>query len=293
MGLQDMPNLKQPPWLKKTIYRNTNMDFTKAILSGFNINTVCQSANCPNIFDCFSSRTATFLILGKVCCRNCGFCAVTKGRPQAVDESEPDNISEAAFILGLKHIVITSVTRDDLSDGGAQQFVRAIQSLRQKFKKDASIEILIPDFKGKERDIKQVVDARPDIFGHNVEMAPGLYKTLRPEADYARSINVLKLAKKFAPQLTTKSAIMVGLGESEGEVISVMEDLRAAGCDMLAIGQYLRPSLKQVAVRDFISPEKFSMFKKIGDSMGFKEVQSGPFVRSSYRAGPRGGTGNG
>lgn len=278
-----MQILKQPLWLRKKIHLNSDLDFTKKILNEFNLNTVCQSARCPNIFDCFSKKIATFLILGNRCTRNCGFCSIEKGQPEIIDGDEPDKIAEAVFRLGLKHIVITSVTRDDLNDGGSAQFVQTIEAIRKRNNTNLTIEVLVPDFKGNKIDIKRIVDANPDIFGHNIETVPRLYKRIRPEADYRRSLNVLKFAKEINSDLITKSGLMLGLGETGEEVISVMKDLRSANCDMLAIGQYLRPSLKQAEVREFISPGKFIKYKEVGYSLGFKNVQSGPFVRSSYQ----------
>ena len=278
-----MQESNRPLWLKKTVDYSQGIDITKTILKEFNLNTVCRSARCPNIFDCFSKKRATFLILGNNCTRNCGFCYIGKGDPEKVDEDEPDKIAEAAFRLGLRHIIITSVTRDDLADGGSTHFARTIHAIRKRFNRTIGIEVLVPDFKGNTPDINRVVEAGPDIFGHNVETVPRLYKRVRPGANYRQSINVLGLVKGRAPDLITKSALMLGLGERDQEVISVMKVLRKANCDMLAIGQYLRPSPQQVEVKNFISPEKFLMFKEVGARLGFKDVQSGPFVRSSYQ----------
>lgn len=274
--------IKQPAWLKKRLDNNPDFNFTKSVLREFSINTVCESARCPNIFDCFSKKAATFLILGNNCTRDCAFCSVGKGRAEAPEEDEPDRAAEAVSTLSLGRVVITSVTRDDLSDGGSGQFVRVIEAIRKRIGKKIGIEVLVPDFKGNKADIKRVAGANPDIFGHNVETAPRLYKKIRPKADYERSINVLRYAKEANPLLTTKSGFMLGLGETEEEIKSLMNDLRAASCDMLAIGQYLRPSAAQVEVKEFIKPDKFSRFKELGYSLGFKNVQSGPFVRSSY-----------
>ena len=274
--------LEQPQWPKKRINCGPGFDFTRSVLAEFGINTVCQSARCPNIFDCFSARTATFLILGDVCTRGCAFCCVRKGRPGEPDKDEPGKIAEAAAILGLRRVVITSVTRDDLADGGSGQFVRTINALRNKLGKDAQIEVLIPDFSGSEPDIRRVVEAAPDIFSHNIETVPRLYGEIRAGADYQRSIGVLKTAKAINPAITAKSGIMLGLGETQEEVVSAMADLRTAGCDMLSIGQYLRPSAGQIEVREFIEPEIFLKLEKTGYSLGFKDVHSGTFVRSSY-----------
>jgi lipoyl synthase len=277
-----MPMLKQPPWLKKQINENADFNFTKTVLREFGVNTVCQSARCPNIFDCFSERIATFLILGDICTRHCAFCAVRKGQPEGVDEGEPGKIAELIAILGLRHVVITSVTRDDLAGGGSAQFVKTIEAIRNRFGKGVTVEALVPDFGGDKIEIARVVKARADIFSHNLETVPRLYKDIRPEANYQRSLGVLKLAKQIDSGLITKSAIMVGLGESKQEVVSAMEDIRKTDCDMLAIGQYLRPSPEQVAVNEFVKPDEFLKFKEIAYSLGFKDVWSGPFVRSSY-----------
>lgn len=273
----------QPQWLKKRISCEPGFAFTKSVLAEFGINTVCQSARCPNIFDCFSKKRATFLILGDVCTRGCAFCCVRQGRPGEPDKDEPGRIAEAAAMLDLRHIVITSVTRDDLADGGSTQFVSVINAIRNRLGKCIEIEVLTPDFKGSKADIKRVVEARPDIYGHNVETVPRLYKKIRAGADYQRSIGALKAAKEINPDLATKSGVMLGLGETEEEVIAVMRDLRSAGCDMLSVGQYLRPSAGQVEVEEFIKPRVFLRFEKAGYSLGFKDVNSGVFVRSSWR----------
>lgn len=278
-----MRTLEQPPWLKKRIPLNSNIDVTKGIVKEFKINTVCQSAKCPNIFDCFSNLCATFLILGNICSRGCRFCCVKEGVPEGVDEGEPFKIAQAASRLGLRYVVITSVTRDDLADYGANQFSLTIKAVRKGLGAGANIEVLVPDFKGDKTSVKRVVEASPDVFSHNMETVPRLYESLRPAADYRRSINVLRLAKEIDPYLVTKSALMAGLGETQEEIVSVMKDLRETGCDIFYIGQYLRPSSKQVEVTEFISPDKFLMYEKIGDSFGFKEVKAGPFVRSSYK----------
>jgi len=273
----------QPQWLKKKINCGPEFDFTRSVLAEFGINTVCQSAKCPNIFDCFSGKTATFLILGDVCTRGCAFCCVHKGNPAEPDKDEPGRIAEAAAMLGLRHVVITSVTRDDLPDGGSGQFVRAISALRGRSGKGTEIEVLVPDFRGNEPDIRRVIEASPDIFSHNIETVPRLYGEIRAGADYRRSINVLKAAKEPNPAVTTKSGIMLGLGETQDEAIASMVDLRAAGCDMLSIGQYLRPTAGQIEIKRIVGPDEFSELKQIGLKMGFKKVQSGPFVRSSYK----------
>lgn len=275
----------QPSWLKRQIILDSGVDITNRVIKEFGLNTVCYSARCPNIFECFSKKRATFLILGNCCSRNCGFCSIARGRPQAVDEEEPSKIAEALLLLGLRRVVITSVTRDDMADGGSGHFKKTIETIRRVVGRDISIEVLVPDFRGADKAIARVIEAGPDIFGHNIETVPGLYAGIRPFSDYARSIGVLRRVKQICPTMATKSSLMLGLGETESEVVSVMKDLRQASCDMLALGQYLRPSPAQVEVREFLSPQAFLRFKEIAYSLGFKDVQSAPLVRSSYREG--------
>jgi len=274
---------QRPAWLKKSIINSPAIGTTMAVLKEYGLNTVCQSARCPNIFDCFSRKTATFLILGNTCTRNCSFCAVKKGRPANADVDEPQHIVEAVSVLGLSHVVITSVTRDDLPDGGAGQFVKTIEALKNKKGDAVEIEVLVPDFKGDREALEAVVGASPDIFSHNIETVPRLYRAIRPQADYNRSLEALRFAKEIKPDLCTKSGVMAGFGETKSEVVSVMAGLKAAGCDIFTIGQYLRPSTEQIAVERFVTPDEFLGFKKIGLEMGFEKIESGPFVRSSYR----------
>ena len=248
------------------------------------INTVCESAKCPNIGECYSKKTVTFMILGDVCTRNCRFCAVRKGDPSLPDPLEPEKVALAAQKLGLKHVVVTSVTRDDLSDGGAGQFSKTIREIR-KICPEAKIEVLIPDLQGNDESLSKIIGARPNIINHNLETVPRLYPSVRSRADYKRSLKVLKTAKNADNSLYIKSGIMVGLGEKREEVFRLMEDLREIDCDILTIGQYLRPSKEQVEVSEFIEPEVFEGYKQAGEKMGFNRVFSGPFVRSSYKAG--------
>lgn len=278
--------LPKPPWLYKKI---PCTDLTRvfanmrAIFEELGLYTVCEGARCPNQMDCFAEGTATFMILGEICTRNCRFCAVKKGKPKPPDPEEPWRVAEAVRRLGLAHAVITSVTRDDLPDGGAFQFaqtVRAIRSLNPR----TTVEVLVPDFKGDERALQEVLEAEPDVLNHNVETVPRLYSTVRPQANYERSLHLLARAHKIKPSLITKSGLMVGLGESEEEVLKVLEDLRAAGCSIVTIGQYLRPSLHHLPVARYIPPDEFERFKQIAFEMGFQFVASAPFVRSSYRA---------
>ncbi len=271
-----------PDWLKKRIPDIKATEETKNILERLNLNTVCESAKCPNIGECFSRHTATFMILGDICTRNCRFCAVKHGVPLTVDNDEPRRLSVAVSQLGLKHVVITSVTRDDLKDYGAGQFADVVNEIR-KHNKDTSIEILTPDFKGDINCIDHVVKSRPDVFGHNVETAPGLYQKVRQKADYNTSLHLLEVVKKMDPEIITKSGIMVGLGESKEEVLKIMDDLRDVDCDLLTLGQYLSPSQNHFPVKEFITPEIFEEYKKLAEDKGFF-IASGPFVRSSYKA---------
>ena len=273
---------KLPVWLKKKIPNMKRVEETRDILKRLNLNTVCESAKCPNIGECFSRHTSTFMILGDVCTRNCRFCAVKHGVPLPVDNDEPKRLSEAVSQLGLKHVVITSVTRDDLSDYGAGQFADVVDKIR-KHNKNTSIEILTPDFKGNKDCIDHVVRSGPDVFGHNVETIPELYRKVRQKADYRTSLHVLEVVKKLNSEIVTKSGIMVGLGESKEEVLKVMDDLKNVGCDLLTIGQYLSPSKNHTPVMEFITPEIFEEYKKLAEDKGFI-VASGPFVRSSYKA---------
>jgi len=253
-------------------------------LAELGLGTVCESALCPNLNECFSRKHAAFLILGDACTRACGFCSVRKSAPQPPDPSEPLKVSEAVKRLGLDYAVITSVTRDDLPDGGANQFVKTIGAIRL-FSPTVKIEVLVPDFGGEIRSIEAVLDAGPDVFGHNIETVRRLYPIARPEADYARSLELLKFVKALAPRQVTKAGIMLGLGEAEEEVIDTFKDIRRTGCDILTIGQYLRPRAGNLPVRKFYAPEEFERYRRIGEKeLGFRYAASGPFVRSSYQA---------
>ncbi|HBT46774.1 MAG TPA: lipoyl synthase [Peptococcaceae bacterium] len=274
---------RKPPWLHKRIPAGGSLEATRKLLEELQLNTVCQSALCPNLGECFSRRTATFMILGKTCTRNCRFCAVEGGRPEPVDPDEPRRVALAAARLGLKHVVVTSVTRDDLPDGGAAQFAATIHALRERLP-GAIIEVLTPDFQGERASLARVVEARPHIFNHNVETVPRLYPQVRPAADYRRSLEVLRTVKELAPDVYTKSGMMVGLGETREEVEEVMADLREVGCDILTIGQYLRPSPRHLSVEEFVPPETFEYYGEAARKMGFLYVASAPFVRSSYNA---------
>ena len=276
--------MRKPEWFKTNSQRNQTFHQVSSLIQDLSLHTVCEEANCPNRTECYSHQTATFMILGSHCTRNCTFCNVTKGNPEQVDKNEPEHVAKAVEILKLKHAVITSVTRDDLPDSGASQFVHvlhAIHSLCQT----VSVEVLIPDMKGNWSHLALIVEARPDILNHNVETINRLYPLVRPMADYHRSLTLLKEAKKRDPRLYTKSGMMLGLGETREEVIQVMRDLREVACDILTIGQYLPPSKEHYPLVAYITPEEFSEYRAIGQEMGFKQVVSSPLTRSSYHAG--------
>lgn len=272
--------MRHPEWIKVKL---TGTHETKKILRHHGVSTVCEEARCPNQGKCFSRNIATFMILGDRCTRNCSFCAVESSRPLPPDPYEPDKVADAALELGLKFVVVTSVSRDDLPDGGAGQFARTIQAIRNKIK-SIKIEVLTPDFKADTEAIKLVLSARPDVFNHNIETVPRLYSMVRPMADYPTSIDILNLAKKMYPEVKTKSGIMVGLGEKEIEVLSVMSHLIDARCDFLTIGQYLQPGRTNIPVVEYIKPEIFEQYKVKGLEMGFKAVSSSPLTRSSMDA---------
>lgn len=275
---------EKPDWLKKKLNADrSRLSEIKVMLRSLRLNTVCEEAKCPNIGECFASRTATFMILGNVCTRNCRFCAVSKGIPGSPDPKEPENISRAVHVLKLRHAVITSVTRDDLDDGGASQFVDVVRELRKNCP-DTTIELLIPDLNGNWKALERIVREHPDVLNHNVETVPSLYVSVRPGATYERSIGLLRRVKEIDSSIITKSGIMVGLGEDEDEVKSVIEDLIGAGCSMLTIGQYLQPSHKHLPVVEYITPEQFESYRIFALERGFSFVASGPLVRSSYHA---------
>ena len=272
-----------PVWFKQKLPDPKIMANMKELLDGLSLHTICESALCPNIGECFSQGTATFLILGDVCTRNCTFCAVKKGLPIPVDEKEPQHVLKAVSRLGLSYVVITSVTRDDLPDGGASQFAKTIKVLHKK-RKNAIVEVLIPDFLGSTEALRVVVEAGPQIVNHNVETVPRLYPEVRPKAHYSRSVELLLMTKRMKPEIVSKSGLMLGLGETKDEVIEVMEDLREVNCELLTIGQYLQPSYKHHPVIRFVPPEEFSEYEQIGGDMGFTKVVSAPLVRSSFKA---------
>lgn len=253
------------------------------MLRDLRVNSVCEQAMCPNIGECFSGNEATFLILGRHCTRRCSFCNIEKGAPSPPDEDEPRRVADAARRLSLKHVVVTSVTRDDLPDGGARFFAATVSSIRKSLPQ-ATVEILIPDFRLSQEALAAVTGVFPDIIAHNVETVPALYKKVRQGADYRRSLEVLKTIKKISPGTRTKSGVMLGLGEKENEVCAVMRDLRSAGCGFLSIGQYLSPGPRHYPVKEYVPPEKFAYYKEAGRELGFSHIESGPYVRSSYRA---------
>ncbi|UUV17296.1 lipoyl synthase [Fusobacteria bacterium ZRK30] len=273
----------KPEWLKINLGSVKGFQNIENILKELNLKTVCKEANCPNRAECYSSGTATFLIMGGICTRKCKFCNVKDGSPKSLDIDEPKHIAEAVKKLKLNYVVITSVTRDDLADGGAGHFSEVIKEIR-KIDKDVRIEILIPDLKGSEDSLKIVLKAMPEVLNHNIETIPRLYELVRPEAEYNRSLEILKMSKAIDPKIKTKSGIMLGLGETREEVIEVFKDLRKNSCDLLTIGQYLRPSAEHYPMSEYVTPEEFEWYKQKAEEMGFEGVASGPLVRSSYKA---------
>ena len=272
-----------PPWIRVRVTEGDNFKELKQIVRGSRLHTVCEEARCPNIFDCWSRRTATFMILGDVCTRACRFCAVTSGRPTELDLGEPLRVAESVAELGLKHAVITSVDRDDLKDGGAGIFARTIRAIRRR-SPATTIEVLTPDFQGDFDAVRTVVEAGPDIFNHNTETVPRLYSRIRPKAVYANSLALLRQVKALAPQMVSKSGLMVGLGETEDELLEVFRNMRAHDIDVLTVGQYLRPSKTHAEVVRYYRPEEFVRLKVLALEMGFGHVEAGPLVRSSYHA---------
>jgi lipoic acid synthetase len=275
--------LRKPPWLKKRITPLQDLQKVKSILDETDLHTVCEEARCPNLGECFSKGTSTFLILGRVCTRNCGFCAVEHSAPAPTDETEPEKVAWAIRKMGLQYVVITSVTRDDLPDGGASLFAKTIQAIRALDSK-IKIEVLIPDFQGDSTSLEIVLKEGPDVLNHNIETIARLYHQVRPQADYQRSLDLLRRSKENYPHIPTKSGFMLGLGETQKEVLELLRDLRETGCDFLTIGQYLQPRQDRLPVVRFIPPEEFEEYKRIGEELGFKSVASGPFVRSSFHA---------
>jgi lipoyl synthase len=281
---QERTGGRLPAWLKRPLPAGNGNGFTQSLLADLRLETVCENARCPNRPECWSRRTATFMILGNVCTRPCSFCSVPKGAPLAAEDDEPVRLAEAAVRLGLKHVVITSVTRDDLPDGGADQFARCVAAVRERMPA-AAVEVLTPDFLGEPAAIDRVVAANPEVFNHNIETVPRLYRVARGRAEYARSLALLDRVKRTAPYIVTKAGLMLGIGETIDELFDVLADLRAIRCDVITLGQYLAPTLKHsIPVARYLPPEEFDSIARKARLMGFRRVVAGPFVRSSYHA---------
>lgn len=274
---------KKPPWLKRRLPAGHEYETVRKLLSNSRLHTVCQEARCPNLWECFSRHTATFLIMGSRCTRNCRFCAIENGALAPPDPGEPRRVAEAVARMQLRYAVITSVTRDDLPDGGAAFFAETIRQIRQR-NPDSLVEVLIPDFQGNKEALLNVLEARPDVLNHNIETVPRLYASVRPEAVYERSLTLLRRVKAYDAEIPAKSGLMLGLGESAEDVHQTLQDLLDAGCSLLTLGQYLQPTEAHFAVERFIPPGEFEAWRETALAMGFSEVASGPFVRSSYHA---------
>jgi lipoyl synthase len=276
----------RPDWLKIRIASSDNFAEVRSLVQDLSLHTVCQEARCPNIWECWSDRTATFMLMGDVCTRFCGFCSVGKGTPLALDPEEPGHVAEAVRKLGCTHAVITSVNRDDLPDGGAEHFAATIRAVREH-NPGTAVEVLIPDFRGNDAALDAVLDARPDVLAHNTETVPRLYRKVRPDADYAQTMAVLARSASRRSEdypVVTKSGVMLGLGEERGEILQTLADLRAADCDFVTLGQYLSPTPRHLPIRRYVPPDEFDEIGEIARSMGFRFVESGPLVRSSYHA---------
>ena len=274
---------ERPKWLRAPAPAGGNYRELKSLIGRLRLHTVCESAACPNVGECWNHRTATFMILGNVCTRRCGFCAVEKGAPLPVDWDEPNRVAEAAAAMRLRFAVVTSVDRDDRPDGGAELFALTIRAIRGRVP-GCRVEVLTPDFQGRRAAVETVLEAAPDVFNHNAETVPRLYREVRPGARYERSLQVLAWAREIAPAMPVKSGLMLGLGEASGEVLAAMRDLRASGVGILTLGQYLRPSPAHLPIARYLAPEEFDGFRRAGLEMGFSHVESGPLVRSSYHA---------
>lgn len=275
--------LRIPPWLRIKLPKDNTFTGTRELLADLELNTVCQSAKCPNCWECFGKNVATFMIMGTVCTRNCAFCNISPGHVSPLDAGEPARIAQAASRLQLRHVVITSVTRDDLPDGGAAHFAATITAVRAALP-DCTIEVLIPDFGGNWDALRTVLDAGPDVLNHNLETVPDLYDEIRPQADYQQSLDLLTKSKELAPHIPTKSGIMVGLGETDSGVMRVLDDLAAIGCDIVTIGQYMQPSRQHPLVKRYVPPNFFDEYAAAGQSRGIKNMFCAPLVRSSYMA---------
>lgn len=278
-----MSALIKPAWIRAKAPAGKAYEEVKSLVESAGLHTVCQSADCPNIGECWREKTATFMILGSTCTRNCRFCAVDTGIPGCIDEDEPERVAEAVQYLGLHYAVITSVTRDDQPDGGAHIFAETISRIRQ-LRPDCKVEVLIPDFQGNSEALKTVLSAKPFVLNHNIETVKRRYPAIRPQAIYQRSLNLLKKSKQIAPNILTKSGIMLGVGETQDEILTTLRDLRASGCDLLTVGQYLCPSAKHHPVEKYYTLEEFNQLRDESFQMGFTHAECGPLVRSSYHA---------
>lgn len=277
------PSRRLPAWLRRDLPTGNFNNFTAGLLDELQLETVCDNAKCPNRMECYSQKTATFMILGNVCTRPCGFCAISRGKPEALEADEPARVAEAALRLGLKHVVITSVTRDDLPDGGGEHFYESVMAVRAKT--SATIEVLTPDFILHKHGLDRVVEAAPEVFNHNMETVPRLYRKVRgPKSDYNWTLELLSRVKRLNADIKTKSGLMLGLGETRDELLQCLGDLRSYNCDFLTLGQYLQPGQRYLPVDRYVPPEEFEELGKIAQQMGFEKVASGPFVRSSYHA---------
>jgi len=274
---------QRPEWLRVRLPAGENYEQLKQLMRSKQLHTVCEEARCPNMGECWANKTATFMILGSVCTRSCGFCAVATGRPMALDWEEPRRVAETVTQMGLNHVVVTSVNRDELHDGGATLFAATIRWIR-RMNPECAVEVLTPDFKGSREALKVVMDAKPDVFNHNVETVPRLYRRVRPQAVYERSLEVLAWAKEMQPEKPTKTGFMLGLGETHDEIVALLGDIRAHNVDIVTIGQYLRPSPQHLPIERYVPPDEFREYARIGREMGFRNVYSGPLVRSSYHA---------
>ncbi len=283
--IEKTPRPRLPEWFKVRMHHGPNYTEIRSLVSKHALHTVCEEARCPNIWECWNNRTATFMILGDICTRSCGFCAVTTGRPAGLDSEEPGRVAEAVRDLGLRHAVITSVNRDELPDGGAEIFGRTIEEIRRTCP-DCTIEVLVPDFKGHPRSVLRLVRAAPNIFSHNMETVPRLYPFVRPQAKYVRSLDVLRMGRIWGAAfgIRIKTGLMLGLGETIDEVRGVMRDLRSVGVEVLTLGQYLQPTKDHIPVARYLHPDEFNGFRREGIAMGFRHVEAGPLVRSSYHA---------
>ena len=284
MGPLKQKREQKPPWLRRSLPRGSKSRAVHALIRGNRLHTVCEEALCPNMGECFSRGTATFLILGSVCTRSCRFCAISHGKPVPPDPKEPARVAGAVREMGLDYLVVTSVTRDDLTDGGASHFIETILAIREK-SPQARVEILIPDFQGDHQALSSVISTRPDVLNHNIETVPRLYGVVRPEASYRRSLALLERVKKESPEMPVKSGLMLGLGETSEEISRTLSDLVHAGCNIVTLGQYLQPSKRNLPVERFVPPDEFDEWRETALGMGFAGVVSGPLVRSSYKAG--------